>query len=260
MKRSLAAIVFLCAITAALAAHARADEVKMVFWYPGEAGSTEEAQPVMDAFSEYVNDELKPDMLTARYFNTVKGGLDYIAGQKPKVGIISYAAWAQNRAKLRGADVVLATRPLPKGREVQRYALVGKGKSVPENAKVYSSEPFTPDFVRGDLFPNLPGGATLAQTDRIFVKLKEIAAGEEGTIAILTPIEASTFKKLKSDWAKQIKFIEESKPVPTARVVIFDEAWKGKEKLSEILLTADKDPKAAGILEEMRLVGFGKVK
>ena len=92
MKRTLCAITFLCAITLALAAHARADEVKMVFWYPGEAGSTKEAQPVMDAFSDYVNSEMKPDRLSARYFNTVKGGLDYIARQKPKSGIIRYAA------------------------------------------------------------------------------------------------------------------------------------------------------------------------
>ena len=260
MKRTLWAITFLCTITLALAAHARADEVRMIFWYPGEAGSTQEAQPVMDAFSDYVNSEMKPDQVKARYFNTVKGGLDYIARQKPKIGIISYAAWAQNRAKLRGASVVLATLPLPKGREVQRYALVGKGKKVPPDAKVYSSEPFTPGFARGDLFPNLPAGATLSQTDRIFVKLKQIAAGQDSAIAILTPIEAATFKKLKSDWAKQIKFIEESKPVPSARVVIFDGSWKGKEKLSEIFLAANKDPKAAEILEEMRLKGFGKVR
>jgi hypothetical protein len=260
MKRVLTAIAFLSAITMALAAHARAEEVKMIFWYPGEAGSTAEAQPVMDAFSEYVSSGMKPDNLKARYFNTVKGGLDYIARQKPKVGIISYAAWAQNRAKLRGAGVVLATRPLPRGKEVQTYALVGKGKSIPDGAKIYSSEPLSTSFVKGNLFANLPSGATLAQTDRIFVKLKQIAAGEDNAFAILTATEASTLKKLKSDWAKSLKTIERSKPVPTARVVVFDASWKGKEKFSEVLLTAGKDPKAAEVLEEMRLVGFGRAK
>jgi len=259
MKRTLAAMTFLCAITLALSAHARADEVKMVFWYPGEAGSTEDAQPVMDAFSEYVNGELKPDKLKARYFNTVKGGLDYIASQKPKIGIISYAAWSQNRAKLGGADVFLATLPLPRGKEVQTYSIVGKGKEMPDGGKVYSSEPFTSDFVRANLFLNFPAGASLVQTDRMFVKLKQIASGEEKALAILTPTEAATLAKLKSDWAKSIDTIEESKPVPTARVVVFDSAWKGKEKLSEILLAAEKDPKASAILEEMRLKGFGKV-
>lgn len=260
MKRLLAAITFLCALTLAMAAHARAEEVKMVFWYPGEAGSTEEAQPVMDAFSAYVSGEMKSDQLKARYFNTVKGGLDYIARQKPKVGIVSFAAWSQNRAKLRGAGVFLATRPLPKGREVQKYTIVGSGKGVPEGAKVYSSEPMTPAFVRGNLFPNFPASAKLTQTDRMFVKLKQIAAGEENAYAILTATEASTLKKLKSDWTKSINTIMKSRSVPTARVVVFDETWKGKEKFSEILLTADKDPKAAEVLEEMRLVGFGEVK
>jgi len=258
MKRTFAALTLLCAITLSVAAHARAEEVKMVFWYPGEAGSTEEAQPVMDAFSDYVNGEMKPDQLKARYFNTVKGGLDYIASQKPKIGIISYAAWSQNRAKLGGADVFLATLPLPYGKELETYSLVGKGKDVPESAKVYSSEPFSSDFVRESLFPNFPAGASLSQTDRMFVKLKRIASGEEKALAILTPTEAATLSKLKSDWVKSIDTIERSKAVPTARVVVFDGGWKGKDKLSEILLDAEKDPKAADILEEMRLKGFGK--
>jgi hypothetical protein len=259
MKRVLAAIAFLCAITMAIAAHARAEEVKMVFWYPGEAGSTAEAQPVMDAFSEYVSSGMKPDQLKAQYFNTVKGGLDYISRHKPKVGIISYAAWTQNRTKLQGAGVVLATRPLPKGKEVQTYALVGKGKSVPDGAKVYSSEPLSTGFVKAHLFAELPSGVTLVQTDRMFVKLKGIAAGQDNAFALLTDTEASTLKRLKSDWAKSLDTIERSKPVPTARVVVFDASWKGKEKFSEVLLTANKDPKAAEVLEEMRLVGFGRV-
>ena len=102
--------------------------------------------------------------------------------------------------------------------------------------------------------------ASLAQTDRMFIKLKQIAAGQENALAILTPTEAATLKKLNSDWAKSIDTIEKSKAVPTARVVVFDGSWKGKERLSEILLAADKDPKAAEILEEMRLKGFDKVK
>ena len=34
---------------------AYAKATKMIFWYPGEAGSTKEAQPILDLFFAYLN-------------------------------------------------------------------------------------------------------------------------------------------------------------------------------------------------------------
>lgn len=258
MKRALSIIIMVAAICAATPSSARAGDVRMVLWYPGEAGSTEEAQPVIDAFFGYLSEAVPPEQVKGRYFNTVKGGLDYIARQKPKVGIVSYAAWEQNRSKLGGAKVLLATLPLPGGTETETYAMATRKKGDAAATKIYSSEPLSEQFVKQQLFPNLPAGATLEQTDRIFMKLKAIAAGEDKAMAILTPIEASTLEKLKSDWAKELKISERSRPVPTARVVVFDDGWKESAKFSEAMLSAGKDPKAADILEELRLVGFSK--
>ncbi len=260
MKRTLASALLLALALAWAPAHAQAGDAKMIFWYPGEAGSTEEAQPVIDAFFDYMNRSISPEAISGQYFNTVKGGLDYIARQKPKVGIISWAAWAQNRTKLGGAKVIMATLPLPGGKEMQTYSLVGASKDVEPGSAIYSSEPFDPDFARRHLFPDLPEGVTISQTEGIFLRIKKIAGGEEKGFAILTPTESATLRKLKSEWAKSLKFIWTSKAVPSARVVVFDDGWKAREKFSKTLLTAGDDPGAAEILEELRLKGFSDLK
>jgi len=252
---AIAALVLACLL--ALHAEALAEDARMVIWYPGEAGSTAEAQPVLDAFFGYLSKDMAPEKVTGQYFNSVKGGLDYISHKKPKAGIISYAAWMQNRAKMGGAEVILSTLPLPGGRKTERYALVGGDDKLAPDAKIYSSEPLSQGFIRQHLFANIPASAKLAQTDRMFVKLKALSSGSEKAYAILTPLEASTLKRIKSDWSKSLKVIERSKPVPTARVVVFDPGWEGKGKFSEALLGAGKDPEAEEILEELRLKGFG---
>jgi len=256
MKTTLATALLLALALAAGPARAQAGDAKMIFWYPGEAGSTEEAQPVIDAFFDYMNRSIAPESMSGQYFNTVKGGLDYISRHRPKVGIISWAAWAQNRKKLGGAKVIMATLPLPGGKETQTYSLVGAAKDVEPGSTIYSSEPFDANFVRQHLFPDLPEGVTIKQTEAIFMRIKKIGVGEEKGFAILTPTESSTLRKLKSDWAKSLKSVATSKAVPSARVVVFDGGWKGQEKFSKTLLTAGDDPGAAEILEEMRLKGF----
>lgn len=258
MRKLLTIGTLILAIACAYSSLARAGSAEMVFWYPGEAGSTAEAQPVLDAFFDYLSKEMAPEKVSGKYFNSVKGGLDFIANRKPKAGIISFAAWTQNRARMGGAKPILATLPFPGGRVTESYTLVGAKKELHADATVYSSEPMKLDFVKAHLFSNIPSGAKLTQTERMFVKLKQLA-GEENAFAILTPIEAATFKKLKTDWSKSLKVIEKSRPVPTARVIVFGQGWKDSAKFSEVLLGAGKDPAAAEILEELRLKGFGRI-
>ncbi|MFH1830935.1 MAG: hypothetical protein ABH871_09205 [Pseudomonadota bacterium] len=240
------------------ASQAKTSDIRIVFWYPGEAGSTEEAQPVLDAFLDYLSQSMTSTSFTGHYYNTVEGGLDYIMKKKPKVGIVSFAAWMQNRTKLGNAKVMLATLPLPKGGKTERYGLMCTSTSQAPESIIFTSEPLELNYVKQNLFPDISVNATLEQTDQIFAKIKKIADGSIKASAILTPMETATLEKLDSPWTKSLKIIARSKPVPTARVVLFDDGWTGSEKLAEILLTASKDPKALEILEEMRLKGFGR--
>jgi hypothetical protein len=259
MKRIKIIIILVAVSIFFCVSEARAGDIRIVFWYPGEAGSTEEAQPVIDAFFDYLNQGMAPSSFTGYYFNTVKGGLDYISKMKPKIGIVSFAAWTQNRVKLGNAKAVLATLPLPKGQATERYALVCESNAQGLEGTIFSSEPLDIRFVKQNLFSDIPENTTIEQTDQIIMKIKQIAEGSLKAQAILTPMEAMTLENLDSPWTKSLKIIKRSNPVPTARVVLFDDAWIGFKKFSEILLTAGNDPKAAEILEEMRLKGFSAV-
>jgi hypothetical protein len=258
MKKAFFSFLLFLLLCVTLPSTGRTDNAKMVFWYPGEAGSTEDAQPVIDAFLDYLSRGLAPNSVTGKYFNTIDGGLRYISGEKPKVGVVSFAAWTENRGKLGNATVMLAALPLPQGKTTEQYALVGIVKDVPAGATIYSSEPFTKAFIKEHLFAELPEDAAFEQTDRIFVQLKDIAGGKEKAFAILTPMEAASLKKLSSPWVKPLRFLKESKAVSTARVVLFDPSWKDAVKLSEVLISSGNDPQAIDILEEMRLKGFAK--
>ncbi|MFH0799759.1 MAG: hypothetical protein V2A66_06215 [Pseudomonadota bacterium] len=248
-------LLFLISISAS-AAHA--GNVKMIFWYPGEAGSTAEAAPVLDAFFKYVGGKMTPDAVTGKYFNVVPDGVTYIKREQPAVGIVSYAAWVQNRDKISGADVILSTIPLPGGASTERYALVGRDGKPAAGWQILSSEPLGVAFVRGELFPDLPASANIQATAQLIAKLKDIGEGKLNATAILTPTEAATLAKLSAPWAKALKVITESKPVPTARVVLFDQGWKGAAKFKAALVASGSDPAARDILQEMRLKGFAE--
>lgn len=256
MRRTLVSSLLLLLVLCPVIAHAGA--VKMLFWYPGEAGSTEEAQPVIDAFLDYVNGKIGAGTVVGRYVNTDAAGIASVKKERPAIGIVSYAAWVQHKAELAGATVVLATLPLPAGQKTERYALVSATGKIPAGAQILSSEPLSPAFVRAELFPNLPADAKISQTPQLLFKLKEIGEGKSNAVAILTPTEAATLAQVSAAWSQGVKTIAPSKPVPTARVLLFDPAWKDVAKFKAALLGAGADPKAKEILTEMRLKGFSE--
>ncbi len=229
---------------------------RIVFWYPGEAGSTSEAQPVLDLFLDYIDTKVDPITLEGRYFNTVQDGLGYIQRMSPVVGIVSFPAWAQHKGELAKASVWMATLPLPGGKTTQQYALVTKGKTLPTGAPILSSEPLSNIFVRTHLFPKIAADAKIEQTPQMIFLLKKIADGSKTAAAILTPAEAATLARISADWAKSLTVIEQSKPVPSPRVILFQPTWKGAESLKAALLSAGSDPLAVDILTELRLKGF----
>ncbi|MBN1283120.1 MAG: hypothetical protein JXA24_05025 [Proteobacteria bacterium] len=260
MKRSAAIGLLLCSMICSTAAGAHARAASMVFWYPGEAGSTEEAQPVLDDFLAYVGKKMGDVAITGRYYNTVDGGLKYIAQGKPAIGIVSFAALSQYGGEMGDPPVMLSTLPLPEGKPSERYALVGTKRELPPGARILSSEPLTLSYVRERLFPKLSADASVSSTTQLFSSLKKIASGEIDAFALLTPIEAKTLENLGSPWAKRLITVWRSESVPTAKVLLFDRSWKDAERLKEVLIGAGADPEAKELLQELRLKGFSALR
>ncbi|MBT3182651.1 MAG: hypothetical protein HN337_09130 [Deltaproteobacteria bacterium] len=252
IKQTAWTILFLCILTFSI--HAHAADANMIFWYPGEAGSTTEAQPVLDIFFEYVNKRIAPAKLEGNYFNSVESGIKFIKSKKPILGIISYSAYVQNKDLFNNAKALLATITNNSGGKTERYSLVGMGTDC--SAGIISSEPFSIEFTRNNLFPQLPADTTTKHVDQIIFELRKISEGTANSCAILTPTEAATLKRMSSPWAKKIKFISESEAVPTARLLLLSQSWDGTEKIKNTLIAMDKDEEGREILSELRLKGF----
>lgn len=256
MKRKMFWMVLIAGVFISLNASART--VKMIFWYPGEAGSTKEAQPIIDEFFKLLNSKLSPDKIEGKYFNNLTEGIAYVKTETPVIGILSFSVWNEQKAKLAGASILLSTLPLPDGKTQEQYALAGMVDTFDSSIKLISSEPLGGAFVNSMLFSEVSSSQKIEQTNQMLLKLREIAQGSLKAIAILTPTEAAMISKLNQPWARQIKIIAKSKPVPTARVILFDKSWQGTEKLKSILLFLSADPSAKEILNELRLVGFAQ--
>ena len=221
----------------------------MLFWYPGGAGSTLDAQPVMELFSEYMSAKVAPDKLNATYVTSEEKGWKFIKKHKPVIAIISFPMWIKSENKLKDAKTMLSCIPLPAGKPIEKYMLV---RTSEEPSEILSSFPMSAKFSEMT-FPNLSKTAKYRATTTILATVKRIAEGH-AFWAVLTPDEAYSIMRMKSDWVKKLK-TKESKPVPTAQVINLTNNPIIK-KIQDIFKAIDKDTSAKEILEELRLKGF----
>ena len=234
-----------------------APSAKVLFWYPGESGTSADAQPILDEFLEIISTKAAPDKFSGLYLNDVSGGISYIAKEKPVIAVISFAAWHQNKNKI-GGNVLLSTVTEPAGKSFEVYSLVGPADKIPSGATILTSEPLSLTFVSENLFPDLDNGARLTQSHQMLMELRNIGEGKSKNFAILTPSEAYTLSKVSFPWAKNLKTVSTSKQVPSARVVLLDNNWPGSQKFKQALLNFGRTEDEKTILKELRLVGFAE--
>lgn len=228
----------------------------MIFWYPGEAGSTADAQASIDLFFDYINKHIAPDRMTGKYFNTVSEGLEFIRSAKPAFGIISFAAYTINTSRLADARPLLYTLPLPEGKQTEIYTIVGRGGRT---GVLYTKQPLTKDFVSRYILNDTMPDLKINVVQNIFPVLKDISAGTITGGAILQPMEYHTLRNIDQPWARELKVWATSQPVPSAPFVVFGEQ-KLAPKIKDILIRMTTDPVATDILQTLRFKGFAEPK
>lgn len=250
-------ILLVIAVVASSNAFGEGQSFKMIFWYPGEAGSTVEAQAFIDTFFEYLNKEIAPYKVNGKYFNSTNEGLAYIRNEKPSLGIVSFAAYAINKDRLGKSEILLQTLPLPDGMVTEKMIIVGKGtKPADFNGTLFSKQPLTDQFVTekilsGDAVPKI----TVVQN--ILPTLKEVVSSEKKGGVLLQPMEYYTLKKMNQPWAKELSVWHTSPPIPSAPLVVFGELSADlMDRIKNTLLQMSKNPTGITILNELRLTGF----
>ena len=249
-------IIHLCIVIAFLlsstVSFAKPSKQRVLFWYPGEAGSTTDAQPLLNIFTEYLESKLPEYTFEARYYNTLGTGITYIKRQLPVIGFLSYPIWYRYKGKIPGAQRWMSVIT-PVGGIKEKYVLVGNSTQINKNALIYSSDPLPKSFFTEKLFPNWEKPFALYQTSQILSQLKAISGGKKNTFALLTPTEAATLKRLKGTWVKKLVISQKSKSIPPAQIILFEPQFSGKTKLQKVLLEMIQDENAAEMLAELRI-------
>jgi len=248
-------------LIALFASNLFAKNYNMIFWYPGEAGTSKDAEPVLESFFDFVNARLDGTEIHGKYINNTNEGINYIKSKKPLLGIASWIALNDNSKVIPKYKTIAKTLPLPYGKSKDVFTLVGVSKNKnwkpTDNLKVYTSIPITPEFLKAHMIPDLKESTTILEVKNLFQTLKKIANENNDNQAILlTPMEKYSLDHIKAAWKSTINTIHTCKPIPTAEVILFREEPKVSEKFISILKNMTKDPEGKEILETLRLKGF----
>jgi len=253
-KYALAFILFLSLIKPL---QASPQQIRMLFWYPGEAGSTVEAKGVLNSFFDHLNGRIAPYKISGEYFNTVPEGLAYLKKQKPSLAIISFAGYTINGRALDKNEPILKTLPLPNGKPTELYVVVGMGpRPAAWNTTIYTKQPLTREFVN-DYVLGVGTDVNIVAVQSVIATLKDISSGAKKGGVILQPMEYQTFKNIGLPWTGSLSVWHTSAPIPSAPVIAMQTlSPDARQKIVSALLSMSTDPEGKKILETLRLKGF----
>lgn len=245
----------------ALAAHAAPPKQTLVVCSPGSPGTTDEAQPRMDAFAAAVSAKAGTP-LDAIYDPSEDGGVARL--KTAGVGLVSLPFFLKHEQDL-GLRARLQT--VGKGRPaLERWALVVqkgriKGPEGLAGMTVVSGVAFAPAFIRGPVlggFGALPGTAKLTQSTAVLSSLRRAADGEP--VAVL--LDGTQEAQLASlPFASKLEVVTRSPPLPAGLIVTIDarmppKTWSGIEGA---LVGLASDAAGAGVLDAILLSRFAPV-
>lgn len=259
MRLALAAV-----LLAVNAAHPpAAPRVTLVACAPGYPGTTEEAQPNMDALASAVVRAARwPEgALAAAYEPSERGGVARLAGRDVAVALVPLPFYAKHGAalRLRGrAEVV--NEGVGAGGEV--WALVAKRGRVTGPASlagfdVLSSAGYAPDFVRSVLagWGRLPADARIAASSQVLSTLRRAASGDDVAV-LLDGTQAAALPSLP--FAGELEIVARSDPLPSGLVVTVggrlpEARWRA---LEGALLALPSTPDGTAALQGLRIARF----
>jgi len=255
-------IIILCALSFCQPAAVLAEEhFDFAVIYPDQPGSQEEAQPIMDAFAQYLKDKLgAAASITGVYFNQRQAALDYIAKSTPQWGILSLGFYAElQQTPPHQAEPLASTRPSGFSKDVWRLAVI---KTGPDDWQKLSGDISGTMLSATDasaciLFRVRPSALpfSLKGSSRPLRALRDVERGKVSGV-ILDKLQYSAMESLPV--AEKVKVILKTGDLPTAPVVWFGPLDDKALRLQKALLDMASDPKAESLLQTLQTQGFGE--
>jgi ABC-type phosphate/phosphonate transport system substrate-binding protein len=209
-------------VAAGVAVHAAPERHLIVVCSPGSPGSTDEAQPRMNAFADALSQKVGIPIEVV-YDNTDAGGANRIASAG--IAIVTLPFFLEHAKDLglhARLDIVQKGRPA-----LDRWALVAQKGRIhrPEDLAGYtivSTAAFASGFVRGSALSGFgapPANVQLQHTRSVVSALRRAAAGERIAVLLDGPEETAL---ASLPFAPQLEVITRSPPMPAGLVVTVD--------------------------------------
>ncbi len=225
---------------------------------PGQPGTSQEAQPVMDALAAYIQKKMGSGVtVKGRYFNKLDPALDFLHNTLPVWGIVRLGFYSEQARRFQ-MTALASTRPGGYNKDIWR--LVVK-KDAPENwkslrGKILGNMLFETDAAACLLFGVPPAQLpfVLKGTFRPLRSLRRVARGKTTGVVL----DRSQYEALKVlPLAKKIKTAHTSRELPTSPVVWFGTPDDRTKRLTDILLGMKEDRDAQSLLKLLQTDGFG---
>ena len=227
---------------------------------PGQPGTPEDAQPVMDALAAYLQNKLgKQVAIQGRYFNRADSAQAYLQTARPRWGIVGLGFFLENRERfdLRPAA---ATRPGGSDQDLWRLVVGPKGPAQWRQiqGKVSGTMLFDQAAAGQLLFASHPGQLPFALegTFQPLAAVRAVLAGRTAG-AVLDRPQWEALQALPQ--FTQLRVLLQSKPLPTSPVVTFGAPDARTAQLTKVLQGMEQDPAAASLLQLLQTEGFGPV-
>lgn len=226
MGSSVRVTVILLAVLQGLAMGANAPAaapapLMLVVCAPGYPGSTEEAQPTMDALAAAVSTAArwKPDELKAIYFETESAGVERIASDATVLALVPLPFWLQHRAALKLEPLMQAIEE--GGQAAEPWTLVAARGQVagPQGLSGFdliSVAGYAPRFVRGPAlgpWGALPRDVRITFSTAVLTGLRRASHGEKVAM-LLDRAQAAALPGLP--FASRLHVVTRSAPLPAS--------------------------------------------
>ena len=260
MRASAAALISLLAAPLAAAAPPAAT---LVVCAPGSPGTTQEAQPAMDAFAKALAARagLPAGSLAATYAATEEAGVARLREKDASLALVSLPFFLRHAKAL---ELEPRLEPvLQGGGPSERWSLVARkgavaGPASLDGTTILSTAGFAPEFVRGaalGAWGKLPPGVKVAQSTAVLSGLRRAAAGEPVAV-LLDGAQSAALATLP--FAKDLEVVARSPELPAGilATVAGREPAGRWAKLSRAFAELPSDPAGAEALAGIRMTRF----
>ncbi len=229
---------------------------------PGQPGSPQEAQPVMDAVAEYLQKRVKTSSIKGQYENRLPEALDLMRASKPRWGIVSLPFFARY-AETMQMKPVASTRPGGRISDVWRLMVPADAPHDWRSLRgtIVGTMLFEPNSAACLLFRVAPTQLPmhLEGTSQPLMAIRKMTKGKSGeptTSGIV--LDSSQYDALAPlPMARQLHMIHESPELPTSPVVSFGPVDKAVEELVHVLMDMKNDEEGRELLQVLQTDGFG---